>query len=67
MEVTVSPKYQIVIPMDVRREVGLTPGDRMQVFLYGDRIELVRVRPVQELRGFVRGIDTNVDRETDRA
>jgi AbrB family looped-hinge helix DNA binding protein len=67
MKVTVSPKYQIVIPADVRKEAGLAPGDRMEVFLYGDRIELVPVRPAKELRGFVRGIDTSVVREEDRA
>jgi AbrB family looped-hinge helix DNA binding protein len=67
MKVTVSPKFQIVIPADVRREAGLAPGDRMEVFLYGDRIELVPVRPARELRGFVRGIDTSVVREEDRA
>jgi AbrB family looped-hinge helix DNA binding protein len=67
MKVTVSPKFQIVIPADVRREAGLAPGDRMEVFLYGDRIELVPVRPAKELRGFVRGIDTSVVREEDRA
>jgi hypothetical protein len=46
--------------------VGLTPGQRLQVIAYDDRIELVPVRPLKQLRGFLRGIDTNVAREDDR-
>jgi AbrB family looped-hinge helix DNA binding protein len=62
----VSPKYQVVIPKQVRERVGLTPGQRLQVIAYDDRIELVPVRPLKQLRGFLRGIDTNVAREDDR-
>lgn len=64
--VTVSPKYQVVIPRKIREQIGLEPGQRVQVILYGDRIELVPLKPMKEMRGFVRGIDTTVEREDDR-
>lgn len=64
--VTVSPKYQIVIPKDVRRRLGVSPGQKIQVVVYGDRIELIPVRPVRRLRGFLKGIDTSVPRDSDR-
>jgi AbrB family looped-hinge helix DNA binding protein len=64
--VIVSPKYQVVIPRAIRERLGLRPGQAMQVILYDNRIELIPVRPIRELRGFLRGIDTTVDREPDR-
>ena len=64
--VTISPKYQVVIPRKVREQIGLRPGQVMQVFAYENRIELVPVRPIQDLRGFLQGIDTSVEREADR-
>jgi AbrB family looped-hinge helix DNA binding protein len=64
--VTVSPKYQIVIPRAVRDALDIRPGQKVQVIRYGDRIELIPLRPIQEMRGFLRGIDTTVEREPDR-
>jgi AbrB family looped-hinge helix DNA binding protein len=64
--VTVSPKFQVVIPREVRDSLGLVPGEQLQVFRYGDRIELVPVRPIREMRGFLKGIDTTVTRDPDR-
>lgn len=64
--VTVSPKYQVVIPRAIRDALGLKPGQQVHVMRYGERIEMVPLRPVQEMRGFLRGIDTRVDREPDR-
>lgn len=64
--VTISSKYQIVIPRKVRERIGLRPGQVIQVFAYENRIELVPVRPIQDLRGFLQGIDTSVEREADR-
>lgn len=61
--VTISPKYQVVIPKAIRRLLGLQPGQKVQAIGYGDRIELIPLRPVQEMRGFLRGIDTEVPRE----
>jgi AbrB family looped-hinge helix DNA binding protein len=64
--VTVSPKYQVVIPKDVRERLGLLPGHKVEAIAYENRIELVPVQPVQMMRGFLRGIDTDVPREDDR-
>jgi AbrB family looped-hinge helix DNA binding protein len=64
--VTVSPKYQVVIPSAIRRSLGMKPGQKVRVILYNDRIELIPVRPIQEMRGFAKGIDTTVEREADR-
>jgi len=64
--VTVSRKYQVVIPKEVREKLGLTPGQKIQIVLYGDRVELIPVRPVRRLRGFVKGMDARVPREDDR-
>jgi AbrB family looped-hinge helix DNA binding protein len=64
--VTISPKYQVVIPKSIREALGLRPGQKVQVIQYGSRVELVPVVPVKQLRGFLRGIDTDVPREADR-
>jgi len=64
--VTVSPKYQVVIPRRVRESLQIKPGQKVQVMLFENRIELIPVTPVQEMRGFLRGIDTTVERESDR-
>jgi AbrB family looped-hinge helix DNA binding protein len=65
--VTISPKYQVVIPKAIREELGLLPGQKVQAIAYGERIELIPIRPIREMRGFLRGIDTAVDRESDRS
>ena len=65
--VTVSPKFQVVIPKEIREKMRLTPGQKIEVIPYGDRIELVPVRPASSLRGFVRGMRTSIEREPDRA
>jgi AbrB family looped-hinge helix DNA binding protein len=64
--VTVSPKYQVVIPKLIREKLGLSPGQKVQAIIYGDRIELIPVRSIKEMRGFLRGITTTVEREADR-
>jgi AbrB family looped-hinge helix DNA binding protein len=64
--VTISPKYQVVIPSRVRRLLGVEPGQKVKVILYDNRIEMIPVKPVEEARGFLRGIDTTVERESDR-
>ena len=66
-QVKVSPKFQVVIPKPVRESLGLRPGQRLQVLSYGDRIELVPVRSIGEMRGFLAGMDTGFEREPDRA
>ena len=64
--VTISPKFQVVIPKEIRDRLGLLPGQKVQAIAYGDRIELIPVRPVRQMRGFLKGIDTNIEREADR-
>lgn len=64
--VTVSPKFQVVIPQEVREALSIQPGEKLQVLHYENRIELIPVRPIREMRGFLRGIDTTVHREPDR-
>ncbi len=64
--VTVSPKYQIVIPRDVRDSMEITPGEKVQVLQYENRIELIPLKRLKEMRGFLKGIDTTVKREKDR-
>lgn len=64
--VTVSPKFQVVIPQAIREELALKPGEKMRVLRYDDRVELIRIRPIQELRGFLRGMDTTIERDEDR-
>jgi AbrB family looped-hinge helix DNA binding protein len=64
--VTISPKYQIVIPLSVRRSLGIKPGQKIQVILYEDRIELIPLLSAKKARGFLKGIDTTIKRESDR-
>ena len=64
--VSVSPKYQIVIPKAIRESLNIQPGQKIQVVAYQNRIELIPVRPIKLARGFLKGIDTAVNREEDR-
>jgi len=64
--ITISPKFQIVIPKAIRDLLSLAPGQKFQAIAYEDRLELIPVRPARELRGFLKGIDTRVARERDR-
>lgn len=60
---TISPKFQVVIPKSIRESLHLKPGQKLQAFVYQNRIELIPVGPVDRMRGFLRGIDTVVGRE----
>jgi AbrB family looped-hinge helix DNA binding protein len=64
--VTISPKFQVVIPKRLRRQLGLCPGQKVQAIAYENRIELVPVRPIRKMRGFLKGIDPSVSRDDDR-
>ena len=64
--VTVSPEFQVVIPRRIREALGNGPGQNVQAIQYGNRIELVPVRPLAAARGLFPGIDTDVEREPDR-
>ena len=64
--VTVSPKYQIVIPKEIRESMGIVSGQKVQITSYQGRIEVVPLKPMGEMRGFLKGIDITVPREKDR-
>jgi AbrB family looped-hinge helix DNA binding protein len=64
--VTVSPDFQIEIPPAARELLGIQPGQKIQVLLYNNRIELIPVKPISQMRGFLEGMDTTVARENDR-
>ena len=64
--VTVSPKYQVVIPKRIRETLKLKPGQKMRVIEYDNRIEFIPDRALSELRGFLKGINTEFNREPDR-
>ncbi len=64
--VTISPKYQVVIPREVRQSMEIKPGSKVQVLLYENRIELIPVKSLRRMRGFLKGIDTTVEGERDR-
>lgn len=64
--VTISSKYQVVIPKDVRDRLKIRPGQKVEAFAVGGRIELVPVRPLEEMQGFLKGMDPNFEREADR-
>jgi AbrB family looped-hinge helix DNA binding protein len=61
--VTVSPKYQFVIPQEAREALEIEPGQKIQVLVYEGRVELIPVRKLKKMRGFLRGIDTRVPRD----
>jgi len=64
--VTLSPKFQIVIPKKIRERLGLEPGQRIRAIACGDRIELIPVKPLEEMRGFLKDMETTLQREDDR-
>lgn len=64
--VTVSPKFQVVIPREIRAALRLEPGQKVQALQYQNRIEFILVQPIRKLRGLLKGIDTSVIRDKDR-
>ena len=64
--VTVSPKFQVVIPKKIRETLHLTPGQKIQIMSYENRIELIPERELSEMKGFLKGINTSFKREEDR-
>lgn len=61
--VTISPKFQVVIPKAIRERLGLRPGQKIQAIAYDERIEFIPIRPAKELRGVLRGLDTSFERD----
>ncbi|MBI4596654.1 MAG: AbrB/MazE/SpoVT family DNA-binding domain-containing protein [Candidatus Tectomicrobia bacterium] len=64
--VTISPKFQVVIPKKLREALKLSPGQKVQMVVYGSRIEMIPLRNISEMKGFLKGIHTTVEREPDR-
>jgi len=61
--VTVSPKFQVVIPKEIRENMGIFSGQKIQLLMYKGRIELIPLKPMSELKGFLQGIDIDVQRD----
>jgi len=64
--ITVSPKFQVVIPKEIRQKLNLKPGQKLQVIQLGDRIEFIILKDIRDARGFLKGINTDINREGDR-
>jgi AbrB family looped-hinge helix DNA binding protein len=63
---TISPKFQVVIPKSIRDSLNLMPGQKIQAVLYDNRVELIPILPMKRMRGFLKGIDTAIERDRDR-
>lgn len=61
--VTISPKFQVVIPSKIRKIADLKPGEKMQVISFGDRIELIPIKKIKSMRGFLKGVKNTFKRE----
>lgn len=66
MTTTVSSKFQIVIPKEIRETLQIKPGTRLEVISYGRRIEFIPVQPMKRMRGSLKGMNTEIVREVDR-
>jgi AbrB family looped-hinge helix DNA binding protein len=66
VEVTVSPKFQVVIPKEIRESMGIVSGQKVQMIKYKNRIELIPLKSMKEMKGFLKGINTEVHRDDDR-
>ena len=64
--VTVSPKFQVVIPKQVREKLRIQPGQKLQILQFDDRIEFLPLQNIKDMRGFLKGIDTEIQRDKDR-
>jgi AbrB family looped-hinge helix DNA binding protein len=64
--VTVSPKFQVVIPREVREELGIAAGQKIQVIALDNRVEMIPVRSPRSMRGFLKGMNTRLERDRDR-
>jgi AbrB family looped-hinge helix DNA binding protein len=64
--ITISPKFQVVIPQRVRESMGLRSGEKAHVISFRNRVEIIPLRDVKKLRGYLNGIDTSFERDADR-
>ncbi|EKO33162.1 AbrB/MazE/SpoVT family DNA-binding domain-containing protein [Leptospira santarosai] len=65
-KVVISPKFQVVIPKEIREKTGIKVGTYLEVISYGNRIELIPIEPIKKLKGFLNDMDTKIEREKDR-
>lgn len=66
MQVVISPKFQVVIPKEIREALHLQPGERLHIFRYQNRLEFVPVKDIKKMRGSLKGIETTIERDKDR-
>jgi len=59
--VTLSPKFQVVIPKKIRESMGLKPGEELQIYVFDDKISIRRPKPISELRGIAKGMEWKDD------
>jgi len=65
--VTVSSKFQVVIPVEVREKMNLKPGQKVIVVEKDGVVHMIPEKPLKEMRGFVKGVNTeNLREEEDR-
>ena len=65
--VTISSKFQVVIPSPIRKQFNLKPGQRIQFIPYKNTLRVVLVPPIEEAAGMFADLDTDPQREkTDR-
>ena len=60
---TISTKYQVLIPREVRQQFGLKPGQKVVFIAHKKSLRIIIVPPIEEAEGFLTGIDTDVQRE----
>jgi AbrB family looped-hinge helix DNA binding protein len=65
-KVILSDEYQFVIPREIRDATGIKAGASLEILSYNNRIEIIPIKPIKELKGIFKGIDTNIVREDDR-
>jgi len=64
--ITLSNEYQLIIPKEISKSIGLEAGTSFEVLSYNNRIELIPIKPMKKLKGMFKGIDTNIIRDDDR-
>jgi antitoxin component of MazEF toxin-antitoxin module len=64
--VTISPQLELPLPAAICEALHIKPGQQVQLLQFGDRIELIPQRNIKEARGYLKGINTDIQRENDR-
>jgi AbrB family looped-hinge helix DNA binding protein len=64
---TISATFQVAIPESIRERLNLRAGQQVHLIPYENRIEFIPIRPIEEMRGFLRGMSTDFERDEDRA